>query len=125
MKIARLLMLVCLFAVLSFAIGATAAQDAPPSAIQMPDQIAGGRPVTITIPDKPPESDTVGLQAWTDQVARFTAKYPNVTVTGLEYSYQPDSFAALVAGKQVATLFRVYLTDPQKYISAGVAADIS
>jgi multiple sugar transport system substrate-binding protein len=97
----------------------------PPSVLQMPAEIAGGRPVTITIVDKPASSDAAGLQAWTDQVARFTTAYPNVTVNGLEYVYAPDTFSALVAGQQVPTLFRVYLTDPQKYIDLGVAADLS
>lgn len=126
MKSARLLILVLLVALMGIAIGATSAQDEmPPSVIQMPEQIAGGRPVTITLTNKPPESDTVGLDYWTKQVERFKALYPNVTVTGLEYTYQPDSFAALIAGHQVPTLFQVYLTDPQKYINAGVAADIT
>ncbi|MEO8397813.1 MAG: extracellular solute-binding protein, partial [Chloroflexota bacterium] len=75
--------------------------------------------------NKPPESDAIGLQTWTEQVARFNALYPNVTIEGLEYTYAPDTFAALIAGNQVPTLFQVYLTDPAKYISAGVAADIS
>jgi ABC-type glycerol-3-phosphate transport system substrate-binding protein len=91
----------------------------------MPDQIAGGRPVTISVTNKPPETDTIALQTWTDQVARFNKLYPNVTVEGLEYTYGPDTFAALIAGDQVPTLFQVYLTDPRKYIDAGVAADIS
>ncbi len=126
MKIARLLVFVLVFALMGIAVSAAAAQDEmPPSIIQMPEQIAGGRPVTITITNKPPESDTIGLDYWSKQVERFEALYPNVTIDGLEYTYQPDSFAALIAGKQVPTLFQVYLTDPQKYINAGVAADIT
>src|SRR5579871_853453 len=134
----RLILLVLVIAVMGISIASTNAQAATPAAtaaassaalpssvVKMPDQIAGGRPVTISVTNKPPASDAVGLQAWSDQVARFEKAYPNVTVNGSEYTYAPDTFAALVAGGQVPTLFRVYLTDPQKYIDLGVAADIT
>jgi len=124
MKFMRFLLIVCVIALLGA--GIINAQAAlPPTIVAMPAQIAGGRPVTITVTNKPPESDAVGLQTWTDQVARFNKLYPNVTINGLEYTYGPDTFAALIAGNQVPTLFQVYLTDPKKYIDAGVAADIS
>lgn len=123
-KSLRFALIICTLLLLSVAL--VHAQDSTvPSVLKLPDQIAGGRPVTITIPDKPASSDAAGLQAWTDQVARFTKLYPNVTINGLEYVYAPDTFQALVAGNQVPTLFRVYLTDPQKYIDLGVAADLS
>src|SRR5664279_1258135 len=126
MKLMRLLTIICVFALVGVGIGQTSAQGSlPPSVVKMPDQIAGGRPVTITVTNKPPQTDTANLQIWTDQVARFNKLYPNVTVNGLEYTYQPDTFAALVAGNQVPTLFQVYLTDPGKYIDSSVATDIS
>src|SRR5579859_2503684 len=125
MKPIRLVLTVCIVALFAVGLQSAHAQTAIPSVVQMPAQIAGGRPVTISIVDKPPSSDAAGLKAWTDQVARFEKMYPNVTVNGSEYSYAPDTFAALVAGGQVPTLFRVYLTDPQKYIDLGVAADIT
>src|SRR5450432_3260066 len=126
MKSMRYLLFVCFVVLMAVGIQSTFADASlPPAVIKMPAQIAGGRAVTITVTNKPPSSDTVGLQAWTDQVARFEKAYPNVTVTGDEYTYAPDTFSALIAGKQVPTLFQVYLTDPQKYITAGVAADIS
>ena len=120
-------LILCVLALLSAAFGSVQAQSANPlpNVLNLPDQIAGGRPVTFTVTNKPPETDTVARQAWDDQVARFEALYPNVTIEGLEYTYAPDTFSALVAGNQVPTLFQVYLTDPQKYIDAGVAADIT
>jgi multiple sugar transport system substrate-binding protein len=124
MKFMRYLLIVCVIALLGVGI-INAQSNLPPSVVAMPDQIAGGRPVTITVTNKPPETDTIALQTWTEQVARFNKLYPNVTVEGLEYTYGPDTFAALIAGDQVPTLFQVYLTDPKKYIDAGVAADIS
>src|SRR5579859_1526764 len=125
MKPIRLVLTVCIVALFAVGLQSAHAQTAIPSVVQMPAQIAGGRPVTISIVDKPASSDAAGLKAWSDQVARFEKAYPNVTVNGLEYVYAPDTFAALVAGKQVPTLFRVYLTDPQKYIDLGVASDLS
>jgi multiple sugar transport system substrate-binding protein len=123
-KSIRLVLIVCTLLLLSVAL--VHAQDNPlPQVITMPDSIAGGRPVTFTVTNMPPETDTAAHQAWLDQAARFEALYPNVTVQGLEYTYAVDSFAALVAGNQVPTLFQVYMTDPQKYINSGVAADIS
>lgn len=102
------------------------AQDATLAPVlKLPDQIAEGRDVTITVTNMPPETDTAAHQAWLDQAARFTEKYPNVTIEGLEYTYGVDSFAALIAGDQVPTMFQVYMTDPMKYIDSGVAADIS
>jgi multiple sugar transport system substrate-binding protein len=122
----RLVLLMCLFALMSMVFGTAYAQENTlPSVITLPEQIAGGEPVTITITNMPPETDTVVHQAWLDQVARFQELYPNVTIEGLEYTYQPDSFSALVAGDQVPTIFQVYMTDPMRYIDTGVAADIS
>jgi multiple sugar transport system substrate-binding protein len=106
------------------AAGATAASSLP-AIIKMPEQIAGGRPVQITVIGKPPESQPEALKGWTAQVERFKKLYPNVTIVGSDYAYAPDTFATLVAGKQVPTLFEVYLSDPGKIIDQGVAADLS
>ncbi len=96
-----------------------------PKALNMPEQIAGGRPVVITVVGIPPDSQPTLLAAWNEQIARFQKLYPNVTIRGSDYAYSPDSFAALVAGNQVPTLFQVYLTDPGKMINQGIAADLS
>jgi len=96
-----------------------------PAIITMPNQIAGGNPVEITVIGMPAESQPEALAAWEEQVGRFTAMYPNVTIVGTDYAYAPDSFAALVAGNQVPTLFEVYLTDPGKMIDQGIPADLT
>ncbi|MBC7878701.1 MAG: hypothetical protein H7Y59_16140 [Anaerolineales bacterium] len=62
---------------------------------------------------------------WHAAVERFQAKYPNVTVTGDEYAYTPDSFPALVAADQVPTQFQAYLTDRDLMVSQGLAADLT
>lgn len=104
---------------------APAAAGALPSIIKMPEQIAGGRPVTISVVGKPAESQPESLASWTAQVERFEKLYPNVTINGTDYAYSPDTFATLVAGKQVPTLFEVYLSDPSKIIDQGIAADLT
>ncbi|MBN2388578.1 MAG: extracellular solute-binding protein [Anaerolineales bacterium] len=96
-----------------------------PAVIAFPAEIAGGSPVEITVVQKPADSQPEAVEAWEAQVARFQEMYPNVTITGTDYAYTPDSFAALVAGNQVPTLFEVYLTDPGKMIEQGVAADLT
>jgi ABC-type glycerol-3-phosphate transport system substrate-binding protein len=96
-----------------------------PKVLNMPDKIAGGRPVVITAVGIPPDSQPAILATWKEQAARFRQMYPNVTIRGSDYAYAPDSFAALVAGNQVPTLFQVYLTDPGKMIDQGIAADLS
>lgn len=96
-----------------------------PAIIDFPDQIAGGNPVAITVVQKPADSQPEAVAAWEEQVARFQEMYPNVTIEGTDYAYAPDSFAALVAGDQVPTLFEVYLTDPSKMIEQGVAMDLT
>jgi multiple sugar transport system substrate-binding protein len=90
-----------------------------------PNQIAGGRPVEITVVGMPQESNPTGLAGWKEAVARFEAKYPNVKVTGSDYQYAPDTFPALVAGNEVPTVFQAYLTDRDQMVSQGIAADLT
>ncbi|MGA2323155.1 MAG: extracellular solute-binding protein [Sedimentisphaerales bacterium] len=96
-----------------------------PKVLNMPAQIADGRPVEITVVGIPPDSQPAILTAWNEQTERFEKLYPNVKIRGSDYAYAPDSFAALVTGKQVPTLFQVYLTDPGKMIDQGICADMS
>ncbi|MGA2916792.1 MAG: extracellular solute-binding protein [Sedimentisphaerales bacterium] len=96
-----------------------------PTVLNMPAKIADGRPVEITVVGIPPDSQPALLTAWNEQTERFEKLYPNVTIRGSDYAYTPDSFAALVTGNQVPTLFQVYLTDPAKMIDQGICADLS
>ncbi|MFA5292707.1 MAG: extracellular solute-binding protein [Phycisphaerae bacterium] len=96
-----------------------------PKVLNMPAQIADGRPVEITVVGIPPDSQPALLTAWNEQTERFEKLYPNVKIRGSDYAYAPDSFAALVTGNQVPTLFQVYLTDPAKMIDQGICADLS
>lgn len=101
------------------------AQDAEmPAILTLPDQIAEGRPVTITVSNMPASDQAEGRAAWEAQAARFTALYPNVTIEGLELQYDPASYVALAAANQLPTLFMTYFTEPSKFIPQGVVADI-
>src|SRR5258708_6375568 len=121
----RFILVVCVIALMSANFRSSQAASKLPAVIKMPAQIAGGRAVTFTITNMPQKTATVVRKEWDDRVARFQKMYPNVTVQGDEYTYDPQTFPAKVAAKQVPTMFSVYLTDPTKYISSGLAADIT
>src|SRR6187549_2501263 len=82
------------------------AQDAAPvpEVLTLPEQIAGGREVTITVSEKPPADQAESLATWEAQVARFEAMYPNVHIEGQELEYNTAAFAALIASEQLPTL---------------------
>lgn len=103
------------------------AQDAAPvpEVLTLPAEIAGGRPVTITVTDMPAADQAEARAQWEAQAARFTALYPNVTVQGLELQYDPAAFTALIAGNELPTLFRTYFTEPQKLIDAGAVVELT
>ena len=96
-----------------------------PQTLIMPEQIAEGRPVTITVSDKPSPDREEELSLWQDQVNRFQEMYPNVTIEGLELEYEPTAFVALIAGDQLPTLFRSYFTEPEKFIAQDAVADLT
>jgi len=121
----RFAMIACVIALLSASLRSAHAAADLPGIIKMPAKIAEGRPVTFSITNMPAETDTAARKQWDERIARFQKMYPNVTVQGSEYTYDPQTFPAKVAAKQVPTMFSVYLTDPQKYIDTGVAGDIS
>jgi multiple sugar transport system substrate-binding protein len=123
----RSFLIMLLIALLSIqGIAVLAQESAPvPDVLVLPDTIAGGNPVTITVTDKPAADQSAALEAWEAQAARFTEMYPNVTIEGLELQYDPAAFAALIAGGQLPTLFRTYFTEPTKLIEQGAVADIT
>jgi multiple sugar transport system substrate-binding protein len=102
-----------------------AAGETQAGGITFPAEIAGGRPVEISVVGIPAESNPTGLADWHAAVERFQAKYPNVTVNGDEYAYTPDSFPPLVAAGQVPTQYQAYLTDRDLMVSQGIAADLT
>lgn len=123
----KFMLTVVALAAIGLSILPAAAQDAAPvpDVLTLPDQIAGGNSVTITVTEKPAPDQAEALTQWEAQVARFQELYPNVTIEGLETQYDPAAFTALIAGNQLPTLFRTYFTEPEKFIAQGVIADLS
>ncbi len=96
-----------------------------PQVFTMPEQIAGGRDVSITVSDKPASDQPEELAIWEGQVAKFQAMYPNVKIEGLELKYDPTAFIAMIAGDQLPTIFKTYFTEPEKFIGQDAVADLT
>lgn len=93
--------------------------------VTFPDEIAGGEPVTISVAAAIGD-DQVEIRAqWDAQIERFQEMYPNVTVNTVIYGFSADTFAALVAGGELPTLFEVPFTEPQKLIRQGIPASLT
>jgi multiple sugar transport system substrate-binding protein len=122
-----LLLVVITLAIVSLPLKPSFGQDgtAVPAVLTMPEQIAEGRDVTITVSNKPPTDLAAELALFEAQVAKFQEMYPNVTVEGLELEYDPTAYLALVAGGQLPTLFKTYFTEPEKFINQGAVADLT
>ena len=123
----KLLTLFLLIAVLTVFVVPVSGQDevAVPEVLTLPEQIAEGRDVTITVSNMPPADQAENRATWEAQAARFMELYPNVTIEGLELEYNPAAYVALAAGGQLPTLFMTYFTEPSKFIPQGVVADIT
>ena len=93
--------------------------------VTLPDQVAEGREVAITVQACIGEDQEEARSQFDAQLARFTEAYPNVTVTRTQYCFSPETFAALVAGNQLSTVFGVPLTEPQRLIREGIAANLT
>lgn len=127
MKQKLLLTFVLLLAFMSMQIVTVLSQDEAsiPDVLTLPDEIAGGRDVTITVSNMPPADQAEQRETWEAQAQAFMEAYPNVTIEGLELQYDPAAYVALAAGGQLPTLFLTYFTEPGKFIDQGVVADIS
>jgi multiple sugar transport system substrate-binding protein len=126
MKRKLYLLLVVALLIASLPVAVTSGQGTVvPQIVDMPDQIAEGRDVTITVSNKPASDQPEELAIWEDQAAKFQAMYPNVTIEGLEVQYDPTAFIAMIAGDQLPTLFQTYFTEPEKFIGQNAVADLT
>ncbi|NDJ85696.1 MAG: extracellular solute-binding protein, partial [Chloroflexi bacterium] len=124
----RKLLVLCLIVVLAISVMPAVGQDGADESlfpIQFPEEIAEGREVTISVAAAIGDDQVEVREQWDAQIARFEEQYPNVTVETVIYAFSPETFAALVAGEQLPTLFEVPFTEPQKLIQQGVPADLS
>ena len=126
MKQKLFLVLAAVLVIASLPVATTSGQGTVvPQVINMPDQIAGGRDVSITVSDKPASDQPEELAIWDGQVAKFEAMYPNVKIEGLELKYDPTAFIAMIAGDQLPTIFKTYFTEPEKFIGQDAVADLT
>ncbi len=102
-----------------------AAQEGPIFPVELPEEIAEGREVTISVAVAISEEQDEQRERWDAQLERFVEKYPNVTVETVIYHFSAESFAALVAADNVPTLFEVPFTEPKKLIMQGIPADLT
>jgi ABC-type glycerol-3-phosphate transport system substrate-binding protein len=121
------LLLTALIVILSVSVFSATAQDAAPvpDVLTLPAEIAGGRPVTISVSNMPSADQPEALATWQATAQRFMEIYPNVTIEGLELQYDPAAYTALIAGDQLPTLFLSYFTEPSKFIELGAVADLT
>jgi multiple sugar transport system substrate-binding protein len=108
----------------SVALGALLLGSACSSSDDTPDEAADG-PVTITVNGLPPDTDPVNRKNFTEDVAAFMARYPNIKIDAREGMMDPQTFSAKLAGGQLEDVFYVYFTDPQALIRKRQASDIS
>lgn len=103
------------------------AQDAPAIEfpISLPETIAEGREVSISVAACIGEDQEETRNAFDAQLARFTEAYPNVTVERIQFCFSPESLAALVAGGNLPTVFGVPATEYSRIIADGTAANLA
>lgn len=121
----RIWMLLMAIVLTTFFAGFAFAQELPEIPLKLPDQIAGGAPVSITVAACIGEDQQGQRDEFDAQLARFMEAYPNVTVTRVQYCFSPESFAAMVAGNSVPTVFGVPATMLKRMMDEGIAADLS
>lgn len=126
MKKKLFLFLVAALVIASLPVAVTSGQGTTvPQVISLPEEIAGGRDVSISVSDKPASDQPEELAIWQAQVDKFQAMYPNVSIEGLELKYDPTAFIAMIAGDQLPTLFKTYFTEPEKFIGQDAVADLT
>jgi multiple sugar transport system substrate-binding protein len=83
-------------------------------------------PVTITVNCEPPTTQAALRKNWTDDVASFEKKYPNIKIVSEDENPcdDPNTFDAKLASGQEENVFYVYFTDVAHVIASGQAADI-
>jgi multiple sugar transport system substrate-binding protein len=96
-----------------------ACSGASPSALKTDEK------VTITVGDMPPQAQAQGYKVYMDKVAAFEKANPNITLKTSEAKYDPQTFAAQLAGKTLPDTMGVPYTDIQSLIQRGQIKDMS
>jgi multiple sugar transport system substrate-binding protein len=93
--------------------------------ITLPETIAEGRDVAITVAACIGEDQEEQRNNFDAQLQRFMERYPNVTVERTQFCYDPAAFSALVAGGSLSTLFGVPATEYRRLIADGTATNLT
>lgn len=81
--------------------------------------------VTITIGNQPPASQEAELAYFTEKIDAFRSAHPNWTIETSEATWDPQTFAAQLAGGNLPTVFGVPFTEMSGLIQRGQVADVT
>ena len=72
-----------------------------------------------------PENQPDVVKMLDERKERFEQQYPDIEIVPDQWQYSPDSFLTKASSNQLPTMYGVFLTEPQKIITAGYAADLT
>ncbi|GAB3250300.1 ABC transporter substrate-binding protein [Kineosporia babensis] len=86
---------------------------------------AAGGEVTLTVGGKPQATDEAALALWDEKVEQFETENPDVTIEASEVVYDPQTFAAQLAGGTLPVVMGVPVTEIQSLINRQQLKDVS
>ena len=81
--------------------------------------------ITITVSNRPPETEPEANEVFDAMIARYEEAHPNVTVDATREEWDPLTFPARIAAGTVNDAFNVAFTEPQAIIQRGQSADVT
>lgn len=81
--------------------------------------------VTLVVGGMPKATDEAALKVFNDKVAQFEDENPGITIEGSEVVYDPQTFAAQLAGGTLPAVMGVPVTEIQSLINRGQVKDLS
>ncbi|GAA3661472.1 ABC transporter substrate-binding protein [Microbacterium marinilacus] len=84
-----------------------------------------GDTVTLTVGDMPAATDEAALAIFTEKVEAFEDANPDIKIEGSETKYDPQTFAAQLAGGTLPVVMGVPVTDIQSLIARDQLKDLS
>lgn len=84
-----------------------------------------GGPVTLTVGGKPPATDEAAAALFDQKVADFEAANPDITIEASEAKYDPQTFAAQLAGGTLPVAMGIPVTEIQSLIAREQIKDLS
>jgi len=81
--------------------------------------------VTLTVGGKPQATDDAALALWDEKIAQFEEENPDITIEGSEVVYDPQTFAAQLAGGTLPVVMGIPVTEIQSLINREQLKDLS